>query len=109
MDFNIITDTPKTNTEMLLNHIYAKDGKVCIRTFEKEDIDLCELCAKIAQGLQCCSVDADELRDGACFECDFEMCCVGLFYRAAIEAAEMREILKKELALRNIQNNKESQ
>lgn len=101
MDFNFITDTPKTNIEMLLNHIYAKNGKVCIRTFEKEDIDLCELCAKIAQGLQCCSVDADELRDGACFECDFEMCCVGLFYRAAIEAAEMREKLKKELATKN--------
>lgn len=78
MDFNFITDTPKTNIEMLLNHIYAKSGKVCIRTFEK-------------------------------FECDFEMCCVGLFYRAAIEAAEMREKLKKELASRNIQNKKELQ
>ena len=39
MDFNFITDTPKTNIEMLLNHIYAKSGNANYITISKRRLE----------------------------------------------------------------------
>ena len=87
----LTTDHPHNNLETMLNYAYAKDGAVILRYGEGEyDVDLCEYIAKQAQGYHC-KVTPEQVRDGACMECD---CICSILFCVATQAAELRARLK---------------
>ena len=87
----LTTDNPITNDDELLNFAYAKDNKVVLRHAEGiSDVDLCKFIQRLA-----CDVTAEEIMEGACFECEnFEHCIYGIAYALGVQAAELRGILK---------------
>ena len=89
----LTTDNPLGNFDALMNYAYAKDGNVLIRyANNQENMDLCDY---IAHHAKCdCAINAQEVLDGACFECDDFYCPLGRAYFASVQAAELRERLK---------------
>ena len=86
-------DNPQGNYELLLNYAFVKDRNVLLRyANEQENIDLCDYIAFHTKGT--CNLSAQEVLDGACFECDDFSCSLGRVYISAIQAAELRERLK---------------
>ena len=86
------TDNPKTNTEVLLNFVYAKDQRVYLRYADgEENKDLCEYVSNYACSKGCAGTFPQDVMEGSCLECDCEM---ALLYVAAVQAAELRERLK---------------
>lgn len=84
-------DNPQTNMETLLNYAYDKDENVHLRyADEKYDVALHEFIAKNCPAEE----SADEIMEGACFECDVD-CTYGLINSIAIQAAELRGRLKE--------------
>lgn len=86
-------DKPLGNFDALMNYAYAKDGNVLIRyANNQENMDLCDY---IAHHAKCdCAINAQEVLDGACLECDDFYCPLGRAYFASVQAAELRERLK---------------
>ena len=89
----LTTDNPLGNFDALMNYAYAKDGNVLIRyANNQENMALCDY---IAHHAKCdCAINAQEVLDGACFECDDFYCPLGRAYFASVQAAELRERLK---------------
>lgn len=89
----LTTDNPLGNFDALMNYAYAKEGNVLIRyANNQENMDLCDY---IAHHAKCdCAINAQEVLDGACFECDDFYCPLGRAYFASVQAAELRERLK---------------
>lgn len=89
----LTVDKPLGNFDALMNYAYAKDGNVLIRyANNQENIDLCDY---IAHHAKCdCAINAQEVLDGACLECDDFYCPLGRAYFASVQAAELRERLK---------------
>ena len=87
----LTTDNPITNDDELLNFAYAKDNKVVLRHAGGiSDVDLCKFIQRLA-----CDVTAEEIMEGACFECEnFEHCIYGIAYALGVQAAELRGGLK---------------
>lgn len=87
----LTTDNPISNDDALLNFAYAKDSIVVLRHAEGiSDVDLCKFIQSRA-----CDVTAEEIMEGACFECEnFEYCEFGIAYTLGVQAAELREGLK---------------
>lgn len=84
-------DNPQTNMETLLNYAYDKDENVHFRyADEKYDVALHEFIAKNCPAEE----SADEIMEGACFDCDAD-CTYGLINSIAIQAAELRGRLKE--------------
>ena len=89
----LTTDNPIGNFDALMNYAYAKDGNVLIRyANNQENMDLCDY---IAHHAKCdCAINAQEVLDGACLECDDFYCPLGRAYFASVQAAELRGRLK---------------
>lgn len=89
----LTTDKPLGNFDALMNYAYAKYGNVLIRyANNQENMDLCDY---IAHHAKCdCAINAQEVLDGACLECDDFYCPLGRAYFASVQAAELRERLK---------------
>ena len=89
----LTTDNPLGNFDALMNYAYAKDGNVLIRyANNQENMDLCDY---IAHHAKCdCAINAQEVLDGACLECDDFYCSLGRAYFASVQAAELRGRLK---------------
>ena len=89
----LTTNKPLGNFDALMNYAYAKDGNVLLRyANNQENMDLCDY---IAHHAKCdCAINAQEVLDGACFECDDFYCPLGRAYFASVQAAELRERLK---------------
>ena len=89
----LTTNKPLGNFDALMNYAYAKDGNVLIRyANNQENMDLCDY---IAHHAKCdCAINAQEVLDGACLECDDFYCPLGRAYFASVQAAELRERLK---------------
>ena len=89
----LTTNKPLGNFDALMNYAYAKDGNVLIRyANNQENMDLCDY---IAHHAKCdCAINAQEVLDGACLECDDFYCPLGRAYFASAQAAELRERLK---------------
>ena len=89
----LTTNKPLGNFDALMNYAYAKDGIVLIRyANNQENMDLCDY---IAHHAKCdCAINAQEVLDGACLECDDFYCPLGRAYFASVQAAELRKRLK---------------
>ena len=89
----LTTNKPLGNFDALMNYAYAKDGNVLIRyANNQENMDLCDY---IAHHAKCdCAINAQEVLDGACLECDDFYCPLGRAYFASVQAAELRGRLK---------------
>ena len=89
----LTTDNPLGNFDALMNYAYAKNGNVLIRyANNQENMDLCDY---IAHHAKCdCAINAQEVLDGACLECDDFYCPLGRAYFASVQAAELRGRLK---------------
>ena len=86
-------DNPQENYDLVLNYAFANDRKVLLRyANDQENIDLCDYIAFHAKGT--CGMSAQDVLDGACFECDDFSCSLGRAYISAVQAAELREKLK---------------
>lgn len=86
----LTTDSPASNTEMLLNFAYVKDGRVTLRGLDdgEGDVDLCDYIEQQRRELGFdCGVWATDVMDGACMECD---CVLAVLNILAIQAAELR-------------------
>lgn len=92
-DKRLTTDYPKENFFALMNYACTKDGKVLLRYANNQEyMDLCDYIAFHAK--DDCGINAEEVLDGACFECDDFYCSLGRAYFASVQAAELRERLK---------------
>lgn len=89
----LTTNKPLGNYDALMNYAYAKDGNVLIRyANNQENMNLCDY---IAHHAKCdCAINAQEVLDGACLECDDFYCPLGRAYFASVQAAELRGRLK---------------
>lgn len=89
----LTTNKPLGNFDALMNYAYVKDGNVLIRyANNQENMDLCDY---IAHHAKCdCAINAQEVLDGACLECDDFYCPLGRAYFASVQAAELRGRLK---------------
>ena len=90
----LTTDKPSNNTETMLNYAYAKDGYVHLSYADgEEDIRLTEYLCRAAQEIGCEFATEENILNGdMCLECD---CKVSILNVLAIQAAELRERLKK--------------
>ena len=89
----LTTDNPLGNFDALMNYAYAKDGNVLIRyANNQENMDLCDYIAHHAKCDR--AINAQEVLDGACLECDDFYCPLGRAYFASVQAAELRGRLK---------------
>lgn len=92
----LTTDTPKDNTETMLNMAYAENSWVKIRGMEKEFTSyLAEQCRRTNKcDLSDC--DAMEICE-AITECNFSNphCPIFLLHTVAVQAAELRARLKE--------------
>lgn len=90
----LTTDKPSNNTETMLNYAYAKDGYVYLSYADgEEDIRLTEYCSRLAQRKGCeFGTEENILNGDTCRECDCEVAIINVL---AIQAAELRERLKK--------------
>ena len=86
-------DNPLGNFDALMNYAYAKGGQVLLRyANNQENMDLCDY---VAHHAKCdCAINAQEVLDGACLECDDFYCPLGRAYFASVQAAELRGRLK---------------
>lgn len=90
----LTTDDPYENVFIMLNYAYrGDDGNVKLRYGNgEENIDLCEYIAQESTG-KSCDLSAEDVMEGACIEgCD---CPLAILYTVAVQAAELRERLKK--------------
>ncbi len=86
-------DKPLGNFDAMMNYAYAKDGKVLLRyANNQENVDLCDYIAFHAKAD--CAINAQDVLDGACLECDDFYCSLGRAYIASVQAAELRGRLK---------------
>ena len=90
----LTTDKPSNNTEAMLNYAYAKDGYVHLSYADgEEDVRLTEYLCRAAQEIGCEFATEENILNGdMCLECD---CKVSILNVLAIQAAELRERLKK--------------
>lgn len=90
----LTTDKPSNNTETMLNYAYAKEGEVRLRYANgKEGIRLTEYLSCLAQEIGCESATEENILHGdVCSGCDCEVAILNVL---AIQAAELRERLKK--------------
>lgn len=90
----LTTDKPSNNTEAMLNYAYAKDGYVHLSYADgEEDIRLTEYLCRVAHEIGCEFATEENILNGdTCLECD---CKVSILNVLAIQAAELRERLKK--------------
>ena len=90
----LTTDKPSNNTETMLNYAYAKDGYVHLSYADgEEDIRLTEYLCRVAHEIGCEFATEENILNGdMCLECD---CKVSILNVLAIQAAELRERLKK--------------
>ena len=90
----LTTDKPSNNTETVLNYAYAKEGEAHLRYANgKEDIRLTEYLSCLAQENGCESATEENILHGdVCSGCDCEVAILNVL---AIQAAELRERLKK--------------
>lgn len=109
----LTTNEPLGNFDALMNYAYVKDGNVLIRyANNQENMDLCDY---IAHHAKCdCAINAQEVLDGACLECDDFYCPLGRAYFASVQAAELRGRLKMyedlaEQALKERESNGQSE
>lgn len=95
----LITDSPKTNQEILLNFAYIKNGKVKLRrAYETDDINLSQVVSLLAmENLFECHPSPEEIEEGVCsgFCCTADGNCIcAVLNTVATQAAELREELK---------------
>lgn len=90
----LTTDKPSNNTEAMLNYAYAKDGYVHLSYADgEEDVRLTEYLCRVAHEIGCEFATEENILNGdMCLECD---CKVSILNVLAIQAAELRERLKK--------------
>ena len=96
----LITDSPKTNQEILLNFAYIKNGKVKLRrAYETDNINLSQAVSLLAmENLFNCHPSPEEIEEGVCsgFCCTADGNCIcAVFNTVATQAAELREELKR--------------
>lgn len=104
---HIITDDPQTNTEVMFNLAYVKDKEVWIRGggADGEDCTLIEFQKRLCKNRDECNyecADFDELPwdsveniGDILMDCSMDGCPQGTAYFIAIQAAELRERLRK--------------
>ena len=90
----LVTDNPTSNFAALLNFAYAKDGEVHLRYVNGEhDVNLAEYICHLAAEKGCGHHTKEEVLNGdVCFACD---CEVAILNTVAVQAAELRERLRK--------------
>ena len=84
-----VTDNPKSNIERLLNYAHGKDGEVYIYDEEGNEVRLAEYVSRHCE----IGYSADEIIDDPCMDC--LECVAGTLNQIAIQAAELRNKLKK--------------
>lgn len=95
----IITDTPSNNYETQCNFCrYVNNRAKFLETSSGKDTDIYDFCRK--QCKEKCDVNFPEEDDGTmletmCFDCCMSDCVIYLLYISAVQAAEVREHLKK--------------
>lgn len=96
----IVTDIPNGNYETLMNFCIAVDGRTKFReTTEGENTDVYDFCRK--ECISRCKVNIPERDDGEllemmCLDCLYCVDCRNaLLYLAAVQAAELRERLRR--------------
>lgn len=104
---NIVTDVPQDNMEIMMNLAFVKDNEVWIRGggVDGEDCTLIDFSKQMCMKNHECQFDdgfpADLAKDdfdqiGDLFmECSMCRCPIGTTYFIAIQAAELRELLKE--------------
>ncbi len=105
---HIITDDPQTNTEVMFNLAYVKDKEVWIRGGDEkgEDCTLIKFAERMCQysngschyvhGFPSDIVGTDIDAIGAVYmDCSMSGCPIGTAYFIAIQAAELRERVRK--------------
>lgn len=100
----IVNDDPQTNVEMMMNLAFIKDKEVWIRCGSEkgEDCNLIDFVnrackehkCEYAEDLKKLEHDFDNVGD-MLMMCSGEGCPIGTFYYVAIQAAELREHLRK--------------
>jgi len=100
----MVTDNPQNNTEMMLNLAYVKDKETWIRCGSEkgEDCTLIDFvnraCAEhkceLAKDLKELGNDFFNVGDMLMW-CSGDGCPIGTFYYVAVQAAELREALRK--------------
>lgn len=90
----LVKDNPTSNLETLLNYAYTKDGEVYLRYANgKADVNLAEYICHLAAEKGCGHHTKEEVLNGdMCMACD---CEVSILNTVAIQAAELRNWLKK--------------
>ena len=90
----LVTDNPTSNYAALLNFAYAKDGEVYLRYVNGEhDVNLAEYICHLAAEKGCGTHTKEDVLNGdICFVCDCEVAVLNV---VAVQAAEMRERLRK--------------
>lgn len=90
----VVTDTPEDNIEALLNYAHDKDGRVVLSyaNGEKEK-DLSKYISELANSIGC-EYTPTEIMEGECLQ-ECPSCHVQALNLCAIQAAELRERLKK--------------
>lgn len=101
----LVTDNPMDNGMMMLNLVFVKDHEVWIRYGGEEgkDCSLVEFCKRLCSAYTSCNYDEvpykvdddlDNIGD-ILMDCSGDGCPVGTMYFAMIQAAEMRERVRK--------------
>ena len=90
----LVKDDPSSNLETLLNYAYVKDGEVYLRYANgKTDVNLAEYICHLAAEKGCGHHTKEDVLNGdVCMACD---CEVAILNTVAIQAAELRNWLKK--------------
>lgn len=98
----LTTDTPNDNVETMFNLAFVKDGQVWMRDSGEDEKD-CTLKSFIGricdnQGGGCTVIPNTDDAEGfseAMFDCALDLCPVANAYFGLVQAAELRERLKK--------------
>ena len=90
----LTSDNPDSNYGTLVNYCRSNENNDVVLSYAKgrQDVDLCEHVSELAKKFGC-PCNRDDILDGACIECDSE-CEIAPLYFAAVQAAELRNVLK---------------
>ena len=101
----LVTDDPQTNTEVMFNLAYVKDKEVWIRGGgdDGEDCTLIDFTNRMCASHDCLfditpnEIDEEDIDNTGdrLLECSMSGCPIGTAYFIAIQAAELRERLRK--------------
>ncbi len=86
----LTTDSPYSNQELLMNLAYAKDDEAYLRL--RPDEKLCDYVADCCVDHHCACMTPELVMEDGLMDCT--PCPISLLYSLAIQAAELRTVLK---------------